>query len=221
MASNSEGYQGKILRVDLTTGKLWDEMIDAATMRKFVGGIGLAAKILYDEVPPGVEWSDPENRFIVASGPLGGTAVNGSGTISFVTKGPLTNGATSTQANGYLGVYMRFNGYDAVVFQGASAHLVYLYLDEGKAELRDASHLADKDTWETQDAIGEELGKSESRLSVFSIGPAGENLVRFAAVAGDKGHVAGHNGPGAVMGAKKLKAIAATRSGDRRRVHHS
>ncbi|MDO8672721.1 MAG: aldehyde ferredoxin oxidoreductase N-terminal domain-containing protein, partial [Dehalococcoidia bacterium] len=208
MANSDRGYEGRILRVDLSTGKLWDESVDAATMRKFIGGTGLGAKILYEEVPPGVEWSDPENRLIVGSGPFGGTKVMGSGTISIVTKGPMTNGATSTQANGFLGAYMRFNGYDAIVFQGASDHLVYLYLDEGKAEIRDASHLADKDTWETQDAIAAELGKRDSQLSVFSIGPAGENMVKFAAVAGDKGHVAGHNGPGAVMGAKKLKAIA-------------
>src|SRR5512134_1527713 len=102
----TEDYTGRVLRVDLSTGRLSDETVDAATMRKFVGGTGLGAKLLYDEVPPGVAWDDPRNRFIIGSGPLGGTRIMGSGTISIVTKGPLTNGATSTQANGYLGAYM-------------------------------------------------------------------------------------------------------------------
>ncbi|MDO8672079.1 MAG: aldehyde ferredoxin oxidoreductase N-terminal domain-containing protein, partial [Dehalococcoidia bacterium] len=92
------GYEGRVLRVDLSTGNITTETIDAATMRMFIGGTGLGAKILYDEVPPGVEWSDPGNRLIVSSGPLGGTKIMGSGTISIVAKGPLTNGATSTQA---------------------------------------------------------------------------------------------------------------------------
>ena len=162
--SDTKGYAGRLLRVDLSTGQMSDEAVDPATMRKFVGGTGLGAKILYDEVPPGVEWNDPRNRFIVGSGPLGGTRVMGSGTISIVTKGPLTNGATSTQANGYLGAYLRFNGYDAIVIQGASDTLVYLYLGDGKAELRAAGHLAGKDTWDTQDAIAAELGKKPSEI---------------------------------------------------------
>ncbi|MBI2865395.1 MAG: hypothetical protein HYX94_12650 [Chloroflexi bacterium] len=209
--SSQPGFQGKILRVDLTLGQIAEEMIDASTLRKFVGGTGLGAKILYDEVPPGVEWSDPANRLIVASGPLGGTRIMGSGTISVVTKGPMTNGATSSQANGYLGAYLRFNGYDAIVIQGAADKLVYLNLHDGLAELRDASHLKGKDTWDIQDAIAAEVGKATKQVSVFGIGPAGENMVRFAAIAGDKGHVAGHNGTGAVMGSKKLKAIVAIR----------
>ncbi|MBI2865394.1 MAG: hypothetical protein HYX94_12645 [Chloroflexi bacterium] len=209
--SGDRGYEGRVLRVDLGNGEIATETIDADTMRMFVGGTGLGAKILYEEVPPGVEWSDPGNRLIIGSGPLGGTKIMGSGTISIVTKGPMTNGATSTQANGFLGAYLRLNGYDLVVFQSASDRLVYLLIDDGKAELRDAAHLAGKDTWETQDAIAAELGKSEREVSVFSIGPAGENLVKFAAVAGDKGHVAGHNGSGAVMGSKRLKAIAVVR----------
>jgi len=217
----TQGYTGKLLRVDLSTGQMTDEAVDPVTMRKFVGGTGLGAKILYEEVRPGVEWNDPRNRFIVGSGPLGGTRVMGSGTISIVTKGPLTNGATSTQANGYLGAYMRFNGYDAIVIQGASDKLVYLYLSGGKAELRDAAHLAGKDTWETHDAIADELGKKESEISAFSVGPAGENLVKFASVAGDKGHVAGHNGSGAVMGSKRLKAIVAARMKGGAGVHDS
>jgi aldehyde:ferredoxin oxidoreductase len=212
-------YTGKLLRVDLSTATMTDETVDPAAMRKFIGGTGLGADILYREVPPGVEWDHPENRLILGSGPLGGTRIMGSGTISIVTKGPMTNGATSTQANGFLGAFLRFNGYDGIVVQGASDRLVYLCLNDGKAELRDASHLRGMDTWQTQDAIAAELGRKEGDVSVFGIGPAGEHRVRFAAVAGDKGHVAGHNGVGAVWGAKYLKAIAAVRTRDRRPVH--
>ena len=131
----------------------------------------------------------------------------GSGTISVVTKGPLTDGAAASQANGFLGAYMRTNGYDGVVVQGAAESLQYLYIHDGQAELRDAGHLAGVDTWDMIDRLAEELGVDERRISVFGIGPAGENRVRFAAIAGDRGHVAGHNGTGAVMGSKRLKAI--------------
>jgi aldehyde:ferredoxin oxidoreductase len=137
--------------------------------------------------------------------------VGGSGTFCVVTLGALTGGATSTQANGFLGAYMKFAGFDGVVFQGRSEHWVYLYLHDGVAELRDATHLLGLDTWEMQDALTAELGKKARAVSVFGIGPAGENRVRFAAIAGDRGHVAGHNGSGAVMGSKRVKAIVAER----------
>ena len=212
MAEESqEIYGGKYLRVDMTSGQVRTEQLDEETYRKHVGGSGYGARVLYDEVPPGVEWSDPENRLIVASGPLGGTRVNGSGTISVVTKGPLTNGAASSQANGFLGAFMRFNGFDGVIVEGAAASFQYLYIHDGQAELRDAEHLCGVDTWDMTDRMAEELGVEERQISVFGIGPAGEHAVRFAGIAGDRGHVAGHNGTGAVMGAKRLKAIVARR----------
>ncbi|MFH1639933.1 MAG: aldehyde ferredoxin oxidoreductase C-terminal domain-containing protein [Chloroflexota bacterium] len=205
------GYAGKILRVDLTNERISEEVLDEATLRKWVGGSGLGAKYLYDEVPAGVEWDSPGNRLIVASGPLGGTRVGGSGTISITTRGCLTNGAVCTQANGFMGAYMKFSGYDAIIFQGAAKRWVYLYMHDGKAELRDAGYLMGKNTWETEDAIKKELGYTEKQMSVFCIGLAGENLVKFAGVFGDKDHAAGHNGSGAVMGSKKLKAFCAIR----------
>ena len=203
------GYAGKILRVDLTNERVSEETLDEATLRKWVGGAGFGAKYLYEEVPPGVEWSDPQNRLIFATGPLGGTRVAGSGTFSVSAKGPLTNGATATQANGYLGAYMKFSGYDGIVIQGAAKRWLYLHLHDGTAELRDASHLVGKDVFDTEDAIKKELGYTLRGATVYGIGPAGENLVKFAAIIGDKGHAAGHNGVGAVMGSKKLKAVVA------------
>ncbi len=213
MAENGfpSGYAGKFLRVDLTTGTLTEERWDPDSLRKWVGGTGVGAKVLYDEVDPSISWSDPSNRLVMATGPLAGTSVMGTGTVSFVMKGTLTNGATSTQANGFMGAYMKFAGFDAVIVQGQSPRWVYLYMHDGVAELRDAGHLLGLDTYELQEKITEELGKKERQLSVLGIGPAGENLVRFAAIAGDKGHVAGHNGSGAVMGSKRLKAFVAER----------
>jgi len=206
------GSTGKVLRVDLTQGKLWDEALDEATLRKYLGGTGLGTKYLTEEVDPKVEWSDPKNIFFLGSGILGGSRVPGCASISVVTKGALTNGATSTQANGNFGAYLKWCGYDAIIVQGASPTWKYLYLHEGGVELRDASKLVGKDTWETEDAIKEELGYKERGMSVFSIGPAGENMVRFSGIFGDRGHCAGHNGVGAVLGSKKLKAFAAARA---------
>jgi aldehyde:ferredoxin oxidoreductase len=201
---------GKILRVDLTTGRVWDEPLLPETAEASLGGTGLGVDYLYREVPPGVAWNDPANRIIMASGPLGGTPVAGSGTFSLVTKGPMTNLGVSTQANGFWAAYIKQAGYDAVILQGQSPRWVYLHIADGKAELRDATALRGKDTWEMEAAIRQDLGTTK-RLSVFGIGPAGEHQVRFAVVAGDQGHICSKNGCGAVMGAKRLKAVAVTR----------
>lgn len=207
-------FEMRVLRIDLTSGRIDQEQIDWATTRKYVGGTGIGTKFLYEEVGPNVGWSDPDNRLMVFSGPLGGTRVGGSGTISFVTKGPMTDMAGATQANGFFGAWLRSCGFDGIIIHGAAKKWTYLQIQDGKAELVDAEWLAGKDTWETEDAIKERLN---GQSSVFSIGPAGENLVRFACVVGDRGHVAAHNGVGAVMGSKKLKAIAVKRG--RTRVH--
>lgn len=148
---------------------------------------------------------------ILASGPLGGTRVAGTGTFSVVFKGPMTNLAGATQASGFLGAFLKLSGFDAVVIQGAAPTWCYLYIHDGQAELRPAEHLMGRDTWEVEELVAQELGMRSNRLSVYSIGPAGENQVRFAALVGDKGHIAAHNGIGAVLGAKKLKAIAVAR----------
>ncbi len=211
MTETPGGYAGVLLRVDLTNRKFGQDKPDEATLRKYIGGTGIGAKYLYDKVKPGVEWSDPANVLVMATGPLGGTAVHGSGNFSIVTKGPMTNGAAASQANGFFGAFLKFSGYDGIVIEGASKDWVYIYIHDGQAELRDARHLLGKDTWETEEIIKQELGCTEHGMSVFGIGPAGENLVRFAGVIGDRGHCAAHNGTGAVMGSKKLKAVAVAR----------
>jgi aldehyde:ferredoxin oxidoreductase len=202
------GYMGKVLRVDLSSGKITLESPDDATRRKYVGGTGMGVKYLYDEVPPGVAWSDPGNRMMFFTGPLNGTRVNGGGTYSVVTKGPMTNLAAATSANGYFGAFLKLAGFDGIIIQGKAKKWVYLYIHDGKAELRDAESLRGKDSLDAEDTIKKGLKKQSS---ICYIGPAGENMVRFAGIISDQGHSACHNGVGAVMGSKKLKAIVAER----------
>ncbi len=210
MGTSRDGYVGKVLRVDLTRGTVSEEPLSPEVCENYLGGTGLGVECLYREVPPGVAWDDPENRIIMASGPFGGTAVPGGGTFSLVTKGPMTNLAVSTQANGFWGAYIKLSGYDAVILHGQSPRWVYLAIDDGKAELRDATPLLGKDTWAMEEAARQDLSTTK-RLSVFGVGPAGERQVRYAVVAGDRGHICSKNGCGAVMGAKRLKAVAVTR----------
>jgi aldehyde:ferredoxin oxidoreductase len=209
MLTNHEGkYPMKILRVNLSKKQIHEEQIDPDVVRKYVGGTGLGAKFLYEEVPPGIAWSDPANRIMLFTGPLAGTRVAGSGTFSVVSKGPMTNMAGASQANGFFGAFLRFSGFDGIILSGTAENWVHLHIHDGTAELHDAKHLVGKNTWETEDTIRHELNK---KCSIYSIGPAGENLVRFAAIVGDHGHVVAHNGLGAVMGSKKLKAISVER----------
>jgi aldehyde:ferredoxin oxidoreductase len=219
--SRVKGFAGKYLSVDLTEGSLEDRVFDEETLRSFLGGTGIGSMILYNEVPPTSEWSDPVNRIIIASGPLNGTSVGGSGTISIVTKGALTGGAASVQANGYFGAYVKLSGYDGFIIHGMSKRWLYLYVEDGRVELRDGNHLLGMGTYETADSIKNELGKKEKEMSVLSIGPAGEHLVRFAGILVDKGHSASHNGSGAVMGSKRLKAVAVARGSRRVSVNDS
>jgi aldehyde:ferredoxin oxidoreductase len=154
------GYQGNILSVDLSGGKAVSERLDDAVLKKYVGGACLGIKLLYDEVPPGVAWNDRSNRLFIGSRPLDGTRIEGSGTIAVVTKGALTNGTASSQTNGFFGAYLRSSGFDAIIVQGASDELVYLHIHDGVAEIKRASHLAQKDTYTAETAIKEEIGRT-------------------------------------------------------------
>ena len=205
------GYLGKVLRVDLSIGQMHVEELSNAFVEKWVGGVGFGARYLYEEVPAGVEWSDAENRMIWTAGPLAGSGVYGAGTFNIAAKGPMTNLAGCSQANGYFGAYLKFSGFDGIIFQGKAPELVYLCIKDGKAELRDGRNLAGKDLFEMEDAIRSELGAKGKQISVYGIGPAGENLVRHASVGGDNGHFAAHNGLGAVLGSKNVKAVVTYR----------
>jgi len=205
------GYLGRILRVDLSNGQTSVEELSRSFIEKWVGGVGFGARYLYEEVPAGVKWSDPENRLIWTSGPLAGSGVYGAGTFNVAAKGPMTNLAGSSQAMGFFGAYLKFSGFDGIIFQGKAPGPVYLWIKDGKAEVRDARHLSGKDVWETEDLLREELCVKEKEVSIFGIGPAGEHAVLFSAIVGDRGHLAAHNGLGAVMGSKNLKAVVAYR----------
>jgi len=214
-------YVGKMLRVDLDKDKTELFTLTEKVLRKFIGGSGLGAKFLYDEIPSGTEWSDPQNRLIFAAGPLNATTIGGSGSVSVVTKGPLTNGAGCSQANGYFGAYLRLCGLNGIITQGAAQSPKYLYIDSESAELKDADWLVGMDTYKTADLIKHEHGCKERDMAVASIGPAGENMVKFAGIFFEHGHSASHNGLGAVMGSKRLKAIGVVRGKQKIPMHNA
>ncbi|WP_300458109.1 aldehyde ferredoxin oxidoreductase C-terminal domain-containing protein [Desulfobacula sp.] len=201
----------RTIEINLTTGRVSREDLPEDTRRQYLGGAGIGIKLLYEAVPPHTVWSDENNLLIFATGPLNGTSVPGSGTICAITKGCLTNGGASSQANGYFGAYLRSLGIDALIIRGIAEQWKYLHIRENKIEIKDARHLIGKDTIDVEVQLKEELGKKEKDASVYSIGPAGENLVRYAMISGDRGHVIAHNGFGTVMGSKRLKSIVVDR----------
>ena len=206
-----DGYAGKWADINLSNRTVSYIEFPEKILREYLGGIGIGARILYDRVKPGTEWDSPENCLIIAGGPLNGINLAGSGAFCAVTKGPLTNGATSVQANGFFGAYLKKSGLDGLIIEGAADDWVYLHIGHGVVEIRDAGELSGLDTLETEEKVKELIDNPGHQSSVFGIGPAGEKLVKFAALVGDKGHVAGHNGVGAVLGSKKLKAMAVER----------
>jgi aldehyde:ferredoxin oxidoreductase len=212
------GYCGKILRVNLSKKEIGDENIDPKTIDDYVGGVGFGAKYLYDENIELLPWSDPKNRLILMSGPLGNTPIGGSGTTCFVTKGPMTNLAVSTQANGYLGAYLKSCGYDGIIITGKAEKWSYIYISDNLIEIRDASKLIGRDTIETQEILKRDLERDHG-ISIFCIGPAGENLVKFSVIVGDGTHTASKNGVGAVMGSKNIKAIVACRGKFKQKIY--
>lgn len=200
------GYAGKILRVDLSNGRLDIEKPDESVLREYIGGEGLGIKYLYDEVPAGADALGPENRLIFMTGPVTGSLAPTSGRHCVITKSPLTGCQTTSHAGGFWGTQLKLAGYDGIIVQGQSAKPVYLFIDDGKPQLYDATGLWGRDVFQTDLLIKEEL--NDRKISVASIGPAGENLVRYASIQSDRQRSAARGGTGTVMGSKKLKAIA-------------
>ena len=198
------GYSGKALWVDLSEKKLKDEILEEGLCRSFLGGYGLGARILYDRMSPGIDPLGPENILGIVTGPLTGTATIGGSRYTMVGKSPLTGGWGDANSGGHFGPCLKFAGYDAVFVTGAAKNPVYLFINNGHAELRDAGHLWGKDCYETEDILVSEMGR---RARVSCIGPAGEKMARIAAVMNDRGRAAGRSGLGAVWGSKKLKAV--------------
>ena len=202
------GYMGngsaKILFVDLSNGDLKEELFGEEILRKFLGGYGLAAKIMYDRQKPGVDPLGPENMLGFLTGPLTGTpAIIGSRYV-VVGKSPLTGTWGDANSGGYFGPALKFAGYDGVFFTGISDKPVYLLIDSGKPELVDADWLWGKDCCETEDVLKEKYGE---KTNIACIGPSGEKLSLISCIINDKGRAAGRSGLGAVMGSKKLKAV--------------
>ncbi len=199
------GWSGKILRVDLTKGELSEEELPAPLAQEYLGGRGLAAKILLDELDPTVDPFDPGNRLVLATGPLTGSGAVATGRYVAVTKSPLTGGLVCGDSGGHFPAELKLAGYDLVVIAGRAEEPVYLWIDDGKVELRPADHLWGKDTYECEKLLIDELGQE---VKVASIGPAGEKLVKTATLVNEKLWAVNGAGIGTIMGAKKLKALA-------------
>ncbi len=201
----ARGFVGKMLWVDLSKKELSDEVLSEKLGRQFLGGYGLGARILYSRQKAGVDPLGHDSIFGVLSGLLTGTAALGGSRYTVVGKSPLTGGWGDANSGGDFGPHLKFAGYDAVFFSGISEKPVYLFINNGKAELRDAAHLWGKDTYETEDILKGELGAD---VRVNCIGPSGEKVALIAAVMNNRGRAAGRSGLGAVMGSKRLKAVA-------------
>jgi len=211
MEDSLGGYTGKLLRVNLSSGHIEDEPLNPDWARQFVGGSGLAARYLYNLIDPQLDPLDPATPLCFLTGPLVGTAAPSCGRYVVCARSPLTGIWGESNSGGYWGPELKFAGYDGILLTGRAPHPVYLWIKDGLAELRDASHLQGQDSYQTQESIRQELGEPKARVAC--IGPAGENLVKYAAVMNDAGRAAGRTGMGAVMGSKNLKAIAVRGTG--------
>lgn len=201
------GYAGRILRIDLSTGKTKISPLSVEYAKKYIGGIGLGMSLLLENSKPGIDPLSPENPLILTTGPFSGTmAPTGGNGHAFVAKSPLTNGVGEAKSHGFFGSELKRAGYDAVIFENKAEKPVYVWIDDDGVQLMDAKHLWGKSPKETEDAIKEELGDYYIRIA--SIGLAGERLARVAAIINDTTRAAGRTGMGAVMGSKNLKAIA-------------
>ncbi len=200
------GYNGKILRVDLTNGTTSVEEPDEDFYRQYIGGRGFVSYFLLKELKGGVDALGPENKLIFAAGVVTGVPIAGSGRNSVGAKSPLTGGYGDAEVGGYWGAELKHAGYDAIIIEGKAKSPVYLWIEDSKVEIRDAKHLWGKTTGDCQKLIQKELGVSGVRVAQIGIG--GENQVRYACVVNDINHAAGRSGMGAVMGSKNLRAIA-------------
>ena len=202
----SYGYNGRILRVDLSQGNISIEEPDENFYRKYLGGRGFISYYLLKEMQPNTDPLGAQNLLIFSAGPVTGVPVGGSGRNSVGAKSPLTGAYGDSEVGGHFGAELKHAGYDAIILRGKAERPVYLWIKDEKVELRDATHLWGQPLGESQKLIREELGDNLIRTAL--IGPAGEKMVRYACVVNDLIHAAGRCGIGAVMGSKNLKAVA-------------
>ncbi|MEW6670241.1 MAG: aldehyde ferredoxin oxidoreductase family protein [Thermodesulfobacteriota bacterium] len=200
------GFNGKIARIDLSSRNITIETPAETFYRSYLGGRGIIVHTLLKEVPRNTDPFAPANKLVFALGPISGHPFVGSGRHSVGCRSPLSGGYGESEAGGYWGAELKKAGFDALIIEGAAASPVYLWIQNGSIEIRDAGHLWGLDTAAAHSALGSELGDDRIRTAV--IGPAGEKRVRFSCILHDITHVAGRTGTGAVMGAKNLKAVA-------------
>jgi len=201
----SYGYNGKILKINLTNREISVEKPDDNFYRTYMGGRNIGAYFLLKEMDPTTEPFSPDNVIIFSLSIISGVPVPGPSKYSVVTKSPLTNAFAESEAGGFWGPELKFAGFDAIVIKGKSPNPVYIWINNGQVEIKDAAHLWGKITGDTQQLIREEL--NDERVRIAQIGPAGENKVRYACVISDLNHANGRTGVGAVMGSKNLKAV--------------
>jgi len=200
------GYNGKILRVDLSTGRSLIESITDKFCRKYLGGAGFIAYYLWKELKPGIDALSPDNKLIFALGPISGLLLPGAGRNCIGAKSPLTGVIAKSECGGFFAAELKRAGFDAIIIEGKADKPVYIWVHDGEVSIRDAAHLWGKTTLETEIAIREELGDMKVHLAM--IGPGGENLVRYACIMEGCKDTGGRGGLGAVMGSKNLKAVA-------------
>ena len=204
------GWMGKILRVDLTARTCEPETLDPQILKDYIGGRGLGVYFLNKEGDPQADPLSGANPIIMATGPLTATGAPTGARYMVMTKSPLTGAVTCSNSGGMFPAEFKRTGFDAVIFTGKSDKPVYLWIDQGKPQLRDAGHIWGKDTHQTTDLL---LSETDPQARVACIGPAGENLVLFASIMNDKHRAAGRSGVGAVMGSKNLKAVVVKAKG--------
>lgn len=212
-----QSYTNKLLRVNLTNKTALVEPISDEVLEQYIGCNGLGAYYLYKETEKGVHPLGEENKIFFFTGPLSGTTFPSAPKIGVFSKSPLTNGFMDSYAGGHFASELKFAGYDGVIIEGRSKEPVYLWIDNGEVEIRDASSHWGQSTTQTREAIKKEVGDSLVRIAV--IGPSGEKEVKYACIMVDGTHAAGRGGLGAVMGAKNLKAIAVKGTEESIRVH--
>jgi aldehyde:ferredoxin oxidoreductase len=199
------GSHGEILRIDLSNSRITREAIPQELFDKYLAGAGMATHYLYREVPKGADPLGPQNKLIAMTGALTGTVAPSTGRFNWVFKSPLTDLWAQSNSAGFWGVEFKKTGLDGIIFEGVSPEPVYLVIDQDKVEIRNAAHLWGKSVSETTEMIKQELGQG---FGVVCIGVAGEKLVRYAAIMNDLHRAAGRCGGGAVMGSRRLKAVA-------------
>jgi len=199
-------YTGAILHIDLTERKSWVTHVDESYLKTYVGGVALATRLLYETAKPGADPLGPENALCFAASAFGGTIVPVGTKHGVASKSPLTGFIGDSLASSYFSLALKRAGYDGIAITGQAQGLTYLFIDDDTVEFRDATHLRGLECFATEEAIRRELG--DENVRVASIGPGGENRVRYACIGNDRGRQAGRTGNGATMGAKNLKAIA-------------